>query len=118
MNVSLFHRRRTERLAQLIDEPAGSARRHHGRSTVDDELAALVSLTRRVSDLPMTAEAHPEFRDGLRAVLMATIEREGIGITAKPEEKTDGGSLLATVAASAERRRARMRTRVFGSAEA
>lgn len=88
MSASLFTRRRSERLAQLIDE-AGGGRRHHVRSGLDDELAELLSVTRRVSELPLTVEANPEFREGLRSMLMATIEREGIGVTAvRPELDT------------------------------
>lgn len=81
MSASLFQRKRAERFAQLLDE-AGGGRRHHVRSTVDDELQGLVPLTARVSDLPLQVEANQEFRDGLRAMLMATVEREGIGATA------------------------------------
>jgi hypothetical protein len=79
---SVFHRRRAERFAQLLDEAAG-ARRHRTRTTFDDSLADLVSVGRRLGDLPVRVEAQQEFRDGLRAMLMATIEREGIGATAK-----------------------------------
>ncbi|GAA2618998.1 hypothetical protein GCM10010399_57560 [Dactylosporangium fulvum] len=39
--------------------------------------------------MPVKVEAQQEFRDGLRAMLMATAEREGIGVTAKdPEPET------------------------------
>ena len=37
VNSSVLHRRRSERYAQLLDEASG-ARRHHARSSVDDEL--------------------------------------------------------------------------------
>jgi hypothetical protein len=82
---SVFHRRRSERLAQLIEE-AGGGRRHHVRSGVDSDLADLVAVSRRLADLPVKVEAHPEFRDGLRAMLLATIERDGIGTTATAPE--------------------------------
>src|SRR5687767_2081293 len=86
MSAALFRRGRTERFAQLLDEAAGG---RHVRSHADDELNDFMSLTRRVSDLPLQVEAQPEFRDGLRAMLMATIEREGIGATAvNPEPVT------------------------------
>ena len=114
MIASLFHRRRAERFSQLIDEAAGG-RRHHTRSESDDDLGSFVSLTRRLSDLPMTVESHPEFREGLRAVLMATIEREGIGATAKPETGSDRESKLAASAAAVERRRTQRRARTFGA---
>lgn len=73
-----------------------------------------VALGRRMSDLPLTVEAHPEFRDGLRAMLMATIEREGIGVTAQPDE-TSLDDLAASEADRLEQRRARRRTRTFGA---
>lgn len=114
MIVSLFSRGRAERFAQVIDEVSGG--RRHGRSAGDEDLERLVSLTRRVSDLPMTVESHPEFREGLRAVLMATIEREGIGATAlPPETDPDVESPRMAAARAAERRRAGRRTRVFGA---
>lgn len=82
---SVFHRRRAERLAQLLDEAKG-ARRHHTRTTLDDSLTDLVSVGQRLGELPIRVEAQQEFRDGLRAMLMATIERDGIGVTAKVTE--------------------------------
>jgi hypothetical protein len=85
MSASLFSSRRAERFAQLVDAPDGG-RRRHARSAVDDDLAAFVGLTRRVSGLPLHVEAPAEFRDGLRAMLMATVEREGIGATARDPE--------------------------------
>ncbi|GAA2377453.1 hypothetical protein GCM10010170_082380 [Dactylosporangium salmoneum] len=56
------------------------------RSTLDDSLTDLVSVGQRLGELPVRVEAQQEFRDGLRAMLMATIEREGIGATAKEPE--------------------------------
>lgn len=82
---SVLHRRRAERFAQLLDEAAG-ARRHHTRSAVDDGLGDLVSVGRRLSGLAIRVEARPEFRDGLRAMLMATVEHEGIGATTTAPE--------------------------------
>ena len=55
------------------------------RSKVDDNLTDLASMSHRLRDLPVKVDAQPEFRDGLRAMLMATIERDGIGATAAPE---------------------------------
>lgn len=79
---SIFHRRRAERLAQLLDEATGRPR-HHTRSTVDGELAGYVRLS---GALARTADADTspttEFRSSLRAMLVATAEREGIGATA------------------------------------
>ncbi|MEV6923541.1 DUF5667 domain-containing protein [Dactylosporangium sp. NPDC051485] len=56
------------------------------RSTLDDSLTDLVSVGQRLGELPVRVEAQQEFRDGLRAMLMATIEREGVGATAKEPE--------------------------------
>lgn len=81
MIASVFQRRRTERFAQLLDEASG-ARRHHVRSAIDENLADVVAVSQRLAELPVKVEAHPEFRDGLRAMLLATIDREGIGATA------------------------------------
>lgn len=68
-----------------MDEAAG-ARRHRMRSTLDDSLTELVAVSQRLSELPVKVEAQQEFRDGLRAMLLATAEREGIGATAKAPE--------------------------------
>jgi hypothetical protein len=82
---SAFHRRRIERFAALIDE-TGDVPRRHARSATDDDVAGLARVSQRLSDLPLDVQAHPEFRDGLRAMLMATIERDGIGATAVAPE--------------------------------
>jgi Domain of unknown function (DUF5667) len=87
VNTSVFHRRRAERLAQLLDE-AGGARRHHVRSRTDQNLAALTEVGRRLARIDIGVRADPEFRDGLRAMLIATIEREGLGATAASAEET------------------------------
>jgi Domain of unknown function (DUF5667) len=83
----VFRPRRAERYAQLLDE-AGGARRRHVRSPADAELSGLVTLRQRVGQIPLAAEADPEFRAGLRAMLMATIERDGMGATAIDPEPT------------------------------
>jgi Domain of unknown function (DUF5667) len=87
VNTSVFHRRRTERFAQLLDE-AGGARRHHVRSRTDQNLSDLAEIGHRLARIDIGVRAGPEFRDGLRAMLMATIEREGIGATAVSTEET------------------------------
>jgi hypothetical protein len=81
----VFPSRRAERFAQLLDEAAG-ARRHHAWSVDDDDLATMVTIGQRVSTLPLVVEVDPEFRTGLRASLMARIERDGIGATASEPE--------------------------------
>ncbi|PZG00986.1 DUF5667 domain-containing protein [Micromonospora deserti] len=111
MDSDLFSRRRAERFAQLLDE-ANGGRRHHVRSRADDQLAPLVAVGQRLSADPPAVEVDPEFRTGLRAMLLATAEREGIGApAATPEPAAQRsvagirGSLLPAVTA----RRARAR---------
>ncbi len=91
MSSSLFHRRRAERLAQLLDEASGRPR-HHTRSTLDGELAGYVRLG---DALARTAGVHAspttEFRSSLRAMLVATAEREGIGATAIDDDLPENG---------------------------
>ncbi|ATO18016.1 hypothetical protein CO540_22490 [Micromonospora sp. WMMA2032] len=82
MDSDLFSRRRAERFAQLLDE-ANGGRRHHVRSRADGELTALVEVSRRVTAERPTVEVDPEFRTGLRAMLVATAEREGMTAPAK-----------------------------------
>ncbi|MEU9507673.1 DUF5667 domain-containing protein [Micromonospora sp. NPDC048170] len=77
MDSDLFSRRRAERFAQLLDE-ANGGRRHHVRSRADDQLAVLVAVGQRLHAAPPAVEVDPEFRTGLRAMLLATAEREGI----------------------------------------
>lgn len=104
MSTSLFHRRRAERLAQLLDEATGRPR-HHTRSTIDGELAGYVRLGEA---LARTANVHAspttEFRGSLRAMLVATAEREGIGATAIDDDLPETGG-----------RRARTRGPLVGS---
>ncbi|PWR12752.1 hypothetical protein DKT69_22985 [Micromonospora sicca] len=110
MDSDLFSRRRAERFAQLLDE-ANGGRRHHVRSRVDDELAALVAVSQRLTADRPDVEVDAEFRAGLRAMLVATAEREGIGTPAAKTKTTAAagsgirGSLLPAVTA----RRARAR---------
>ncbi|MET7707972.1 DUF5667 domain-containing protein [Micromonospora sp. NPDC005413] len=111
MDNTLFSRRRAERFAQLLDE-ANGARRHHVRSRVDGQLAPLVAVGQRLSVDPPAVEVAPDFRNGLRAMLLATAEREGVGTTPTASEPaatrsttTARGRLLP--AATARRARAR-----------
>jgi hypothetical protein len=82
----LGNRRRAERFAQLLEEAAGR-RRQHRHSPLDQDLVELVGLRHRLVAMPAPG-IDPEFRAGLRAMLVATAEREGIGITAQTEEPT------------------------------
>ena len=85
LSKTVLARRRAARYAQLLDEAAGG-RRHHVRSSADSDLTELVALSHRVSRLPLAVEVDPAFRSGLRANLMARIERDGIGVTARETE--------------------------------
>ncbi|MFG2048731.1 DUF5667 domain-containing protein [Micromonospora sp. NPDC048935] len=102
----LFSRRRAERFAQLLDE-ANGARRHHVRSRMDAQLAPVVAVGQRLSTDPPTVEVDQDFRTGLRAMLLATAEREGLGTAPAATEPatTARGRLLP--AATARRARAR-----------
>jgi hypothetical protein len=84
MTTSLRHRRRAERFAQLLDEASGG-RRQRRRNPLDEQLADLVALRHRLVASTPPPDVDPEFRAGLRAMLVATAEREGIGATAQPE---------------------------------
>jgi hypothetical protein len=86
VNASLFDRARAERFAQLLDEASG-ARRHHARSRLDAELAELVETGRKLGSMRFNGAPTPEFKAELRAHLIATAEREGIGVTAEPEPR-------------------------------
>ncbi|MFJ5618092.1 DUF5667 domain-containing protein [Micromonospora sp. NPDC093243] len=109
----LFSRRRAERFAQLLDE-ANGGRRHHVRSRVDDQLAPLVAVGQRLSAERPSVEVDPEFRTGLRAMLLATAEREGLGTpaastAADPDGKRTTGSTRGSLVPAVTARRARAR---------
>ena len=80
MSRTVLHHRRAERFAQLLDEADGG-RRHHLRSPLDAELTRLVELRRQLSLAAPEVRPDPVFRAELRAVLIATAERDGIGVT-------------------------------------
>lgn len=81
--LTLF-RRRAERFAQLLDR-TDSGGRHHVRDPRDDELAGLAAIGRRITELPAAPVdgVDPDFRAHLRSLLIATAERDGIGVTAQ-----------------------------------
>jgi hypothetical protein len=87
--ASVFHRRRAERFAELLDQASGHGPRHRLRSRPDDDLSTLVTLGQRAATLELapTARPDPGFRADLRAMLVATAEREGIGTTAQAPAK-------------------------------
>ena len=82
MNFDFFDRRSAERFAELLDESTGG-RRHHSRGPADEQLAELVAIGSSLSAARPAARVEPEFRTGLRAMLVATAERDGIGHTAR-----------------------------------
>ncbi|MGC4896572.1 DUF5667 domain-containing protein [Micromonospora sp. DT31] len=83
MDSDLFSRRRAERFAQLLDE-ANGGRRHHVRSRADDELNALVEVPRRLAAERPDVAVDPDFRAGLRAMVVAAAEREGVAAPERP----------------------------------
>lgn len=82
MSTLVFHRRRAQRFAQLLDEVGGEGRRrHHTGPELDAELAPLVAAARRLGQVNPRTAPDREFRTGLRAMLVATAEREGANAT-------------------------------------
>ncbi|AGZ46296.1 hypothetical protein AFR_40210 [Actinoplanes friuliensis DSM 7358] len=86
VNLNIFDRRSAERFAELLDETNGG-RRHHARGQADEQLAELVAIGHSLSAARPGAQVDPEFRMGLRAMLVATAERDGIGATATDREQ-------------------------------
>lgn len=82
MRLPTSDRRHSHRFAELVDE-AGRRWRHRRRADLDDELSGLVRTASRLGDAAVVANPDEEFRAGLRAMLMATIERDGIGVSAE-----------------------------------
>jgi hypothetical protein len=85
------------------------------RSTLDDSLTDLVSVGQRLAELPVRVEAQQEFRDGLRAMLLATAEREGIGATAKEPEPSPRTGLRSLRRPAGSRPAVSRRTRTRGA---
>jgi hypothetical protein len=81
VNFDFFDRRSAERFAELLDE-ANGGRRHHSHHPGDDHLAELVAIGHGFAATGKGPQVDPEFRVGLRAMLVATAERDGIGATA------------------------------------
>lgn len=86
--VSIFGRWRARTFAALVDRSTGHGQptlrhgpRHRVPSRLDRRLATLVALSEQVvaSERHIAAGPDPSFRVSLRATLMATAEREGIG---------------------------------------
>lgn len=70
-------RRRSDRFAELLDERAGG-RRSHRHNAEDQKLTGALALVGRVAALPDEPAPTDEFRVGLRAMLLAKIERDGV----------------------------------------
>jgi hypothetical protein len=89
VKFDFFDRRSAERFAELLDETNGS-HRHHSRGSADDQLAELVAIGHSLSAARSGVQVDTEFRVGLRAMLVATAERDGIGATATVVETEPG----------------------------
>ena len=89
MRFDFFDRRSAERFAELLDETNGG-RRHHTRGQADEELAELVAIGHSLSAARAGVRVDSEFRVGLRAMLIATAERDGIGATATAVDTEPG----------------------------
>jgi hypothetical protein len=90
VTFDFLDRRSAERFAELLDETSGG-RRHRGRGPADEELAELIAIGHSLSAARSGVQVDPEFRVGLRAMLVATAERDGIGATATRTETEPGG---------------------------
>jgi hypothetical protein len=90
VTFDFLNRRSAERFAELLDETTGN-RRNHTRGPADEELAELVAIGHSLSAARSGVQVEPEFRVGLRAMLVATAERDGIGVTATDAETEAGG---------------------------
>jgi hypothetical protein len=88
VTTNVFYRRRAERFAQLLDE-AGGGRRHHVRDRADEGLAELIAVSDHLVAVKPQVEIDPDFRTGLRAMLVAKAERDGIGATAVAAPEPD-----------------------------
>jgi hypothetical protein len=94
VNLDFLDRRSAERFAELLDENSGG-RRHHSRGAADAQLAELVAIGHSLSAARSGVRVDSEFRVGLRAMLVATAERDGIGTTATETETEPGGHAAA-----------------------
>lgn len=86
MNFDFLDRRSAERFAELLDESSGRRRHHTTRGPGEDQLGELVSVGVGLSAARPGVSVDPEFRVGLRAMLVATAERDGIGRTAGADD--------------------------------
>jgi hypothetical protein len=87
-------RRGAERFAELLDETSGG-RRHGQRGQADEQLAELVAIGHSLTKARHAVQVEPEFRTGLRAMLVATADRDGLGRAATAGE-TEPADQVAT----------------------
>ncbi|WP_344171197.1 DUF5667 domain-containing protein [Pilimelia columellifera] len=91
MKTIIFGRWRAERFHQLLDDTPGGGRRRSRAdrpAPPDAGLADLLALAHRTAEVSLPVELDHDFRSGLRALLVATAEREGIGATAQHVDET------------------------------
>ena len=80
MSSPFPERRRADRLDEML-RFAANGRRQHRHTELDSELKPLADYAMSLAGAPAPAPTD-DFRTGLRAMLLAKIEREGIGVTA------------------------------------
>lgn len=107
MKFAFPNSRSAERFAESID--TGGTHRHRSSEPDDEELNRLVAIGNRLSAARIATPVDAEFRVGLRAMLVATAERDGIGQNATETEP--GGS----IEAEAQRPRLGRRIRARGA---
>lgn len=94
MSFDFLDRRSAERFAELLDtdQPGDLiGGRHHDDQAAEGELAELVTIGHGLCAARLGAQVDPEFRVGLRAMLVATAERDGIGVTAVQAQTEPAG---------------------------
>jgi hypothetical protein len=77
VNFDFLDRRSAERFAELLDQNTGG--RRHSHEPADERLAELVAIGHSLRGARPEIPVDSEFRVGLRAMLVATAERDGIG---------------------------------------
>lgn len=80
MSSPFPERRRADRLDEML-RYAANGRRQHRDTDLDAELTPIADFAMSLAGAPAPAPTE-DFRVGLRAMLLAKIEREGIGVTA------------------------------------
>jgi hypothetical protein len=110
MSFDFLDRRSAERFAELLEDSTGG-HRHHTRGRADDDLAELAAIGHTLSATRPGARVDSEFRVGLRAMLVATAERDGIGRTGTTVDAEPSNGHAATVPSGILRRSRRIRTR-------